>query len=306
MERLGPLQDAVDATVADLVERKIVERAWAGDHTAWQDDPTEVADRLGWLHVVPEVIADRERLDTFAATAATDGLSHVVVMGMGGSSLFPEVLARTFPPAGGRPELRVLDTTDPAAVARIGHECPADATLFLASSKSGSTIETRSHLETFWSRIGRPEQFAVVTDPGSELGALAADRGFRATFENRPDIGGRYSALSYFGMVPAALAGVDWPGLLDSAIAMAAQVGPGVDPATNPGLRLGAVLGAAVRAGRDKVTLVIDQDIETFGLWLEQLLAASTRKQGTGGVPIARERPRAPPGGRGGPPLLAP
>jgi glucose-6-phosphate isomerase len=289
-QRLGPLQDAVDATVADLVERKVVERAWAGDHTVWQEDPTEVADRLGWLHVVGEVLADRERLDTFAATAAADGLTHVVVMGMGGSSLFPEVVARTFPPAGGRPELRVLDTTDPAAVARIGHECPDDATLFVASSKSGSTIETRSHLETFWARVGRPEQFAVITDPGSALAALAAERGFRATFENRPDIGGRYSALSYFGIVPAVLAGVDWPGLLASAQDMTARIGPDVDQATNPALRLGAVLGAAVRAGRDKVTLVIDQDIETFGLWLEQLLAESTGKQGTGVVPIAGER----------------
>jgi glucose-6-phosphate isomerase len=290
MEQLGPLQGAVDDTVGDLVGRRVVERMWARDHTVWQDDPTEVADRLGWLDVAPEVLADRERLDTFAATAAADGLTHVVVMGMGGSSLFPEVLARTFPPSGGRPELRVLDTTDPAAVARIGHECPADATLFLASSKSGSTIETRSQLETFWSRIGRPEQFAVVTDPGSELAALAADRGFRATFENRPDIGGRYSALSYFGMVPGALAGVDWPGLLEAAIAMAGRLGPTADPAGNPGLRLGAVLGAAVRAGRDKVTLVIDQDIETFGLWLEQLLAESTGKQGTGVIPITGER----------------
>ena len=289
-ERLGPLQDAVDATIADLVERKVVERAWAGDHTVWQDDPTEVADRLGWLHVVPEVLADRERLDTFAATAAADGLSHVVVMGMGGSSLFPEVLARTFPPAAGGPELRVLDTTDPAAVARIGHECPDDATLFVASSKSGSTVETRSHLETFWARIGRPEQFAVITDPGSALGALATERGFRATFENRPDIGGRYSALSYFGIVPAVLAGVDWAGLLATAQDMTAKIGPDVDQATNPALRLGAVLGAAVKAGRDKVTLVIDQDIETFGLWLEQLLAESTGKQGTGVIPIAGER----------------
>jgi glucose-6-phosphate isomerase len=289
MEQLGPLRDAVEATVQDLVDRRAVERAWARDHTVWQEDPTEVADRLGWLDVAAEVLADRERLDTFAATASTDGLTHAVVMGMGGSSLFPEVLARTFPDAGGA-ELRVLDTTDPAAVARIGHECPDEATLFLASSKSGSTIETRSHLEAFWARIGRPEQFAVVTDPGSELGALAAERGFRATFENRSDIGGRYSALSYFGMVPGALAGVDWPGILGTAVTMGEQLGPTVAAAGNPGLRLGAILGAAVRAGRDKVTLVIDQEIETFGLWLEQLLAESTGKRGTGVIPITGER----------------
>ncbi len=290
MDKLGPLTDPVAATVADLVERDAIGRIWAGDHTLWQDDPSEVADRLGWLHVAAEVAADRDRLDTFAATAANDGMTHAVVMGMGGSSLFPEVLARSFPPPAEGVELRVLDTTDPAAVRRVDHECPPETTLFLASSKSGTTIETRSHLAYYWERTGRPAQFAAVTDPGSELADLATAHGFRALFENRPDIGGRYSALSYFGMVPAALAGVDWTAMLEGAAAMAGRLGSDVPPEDNPGLLLGAALGTAVRAGRDKVTLVIDGDVDTFGLWLEQLLAESTGKHGTGVVPIAGER----------------
>ena len=293
MEQLGSLATEVEATLADLAERNATERIWGSDHTLWQDDPDEVGNRLGWLQVATEILADRDRLDVFAATATSDGLTHAVVMGMGGSSLFPEVLARTFPPpsAGGL-ELRVLDTTDPAAVLRISHECPMDTTLFVASSKSGSTLETKSHLATFRERIGRPDQFVAVTDPGSDLAALATGAGFRALFENRDDIGGRYSALSYFGMVPAALAGVDWPVMLDAAEAMADTLGRpgGSSTGDNPGLRLGAILGAAVRAGRDKVTLVIDPDVDTFGLWLEQLLAESTGKQGTGAVPVAGER----------------
>lgn len=290
MDKLGPLDQAVTATLADLGAREVGRRVWDGDHTLWQDDPTEVSDRLGWLWVAPEVLAQRARIDAFVAGLVADGFTHAVVMGMGGSSLFPEVMARTFPIEAGAVELRVLDTTDPAAVARVGHECPLDTTLFVASSKSGSTIETRSHLETFWAKVGRPEQFAVVTDPGSELAGLAAQRGFRETFENRPDIGGRYSALSFFGLVPAALAGVDWPALVASSEAMAARIGPDVPAGDNPGLCLGAVLGAGVRSGRDKVTLVIDAEVETFGMWLEQLLAESTGKHGTGVVPIAGER----------------
>ncbi len=290
MEQLGPLTDPVADALADLAGRRAVERLWEADHTLWQDDPTEVSDRLGWLHVAAEMAADRDRLDTFAATAAADGLTSAVVMGMGGSSLFPEVLARTFGPVEGALELRVLDTTDPAAVLRVGHECPPETTLFVASSKSGGTIETRSHLEVFWATLGRGDRFTAVTDPGSSLADLATERGFRALFENRPDIGGRYSALSYFGLVPAALAGVDWPALLASAGAMAERLGPGGPAEENPGLRLGAILGAAVKAGRDKVTLVIDPEIETFGLWLEQLLAESTGKAGTGVVPVAGER----------------
>lgn len=288
-ERLGPLTDDVARTLDDLVARNAVERVWAHDHTLWAPEPTEITDRLGWLEVAREVLAERQRLDDFTEAAAAGGLTHAVVMGMGGSSLFPEVMARTFPTGAGRLALNVLDTTDPAAIARVEATSPLEETLFIASSKSGSTVETRSHLAHFWQRVGRPEQFAVVTDPGSELAALARQRGFRDVFENRPDIGGRYSALSYFGLLPAALAGIDWPALVGTALDLEPQLRPGADPAANPGLRLGAILGAAVKAGRDKLTLLIDGRVATFGLWLEQLLAESTGKHGTGVIPVTGE-----------------
>ncbi|CAN5913123.1 hypothetical protein BH23ACT2_BH23ACT2_10380 [soil metagenome] len=286
--RMGGLAAAVDDTLADLTERNAVARLWAGDHTLWGDDATEIADRLGWLTVIDDMAADAERLDAVAERAVADGFTHLVVMGMGGSSLFPEVVARTFGETAGGLSLAVLDSTDPAAVARVAGQAPPDTTLFVASSKSGGTVETRSHLEFFWERFGRPEQFAVVTDPGSDLAAVARDRGFREVFENRSDIGGRYSALSYFGLAPAALAGVDWKALVASARAAAPSLRD-PDATVNAGLGLGAILGAAVRAGRDKVTLAIDPSIGSFGLWLEQLLAESTGKAGTGVVPVVDE-----------------
>lgn len=289
MDELGPIADAVAEVLADLAERSAVERLWARDHTLWQDDPTEVADRLGWLEVAGAMATQAEHLGVFADAVRADGFRHVVVMGMGGSSLFPEVLARSTPPVAGHPALRVLDTTDPAAVQRVFHECPAGETLFVASSKSGTTLETRSHLAAVLEHTHDPGHVVVVTDPDTPLAEMAAGERFRALFENPPDIGGRYSALSYFGLVPAAAAGLDTDALLASADSVSASL-RSPDPAVNPGLRLGAALAGAVRAGRDKVTLVVDGEIDSLGLWLEQLLAESTGKQGTGVIPIAGER----------------
>ena len=286
--RLGPLETKVGEVLADLADREAVSRLWARDHLLWSADPTEISDRLGWLEVAGEMAGAAEELEGFVGGCRADGLTDVVVLGMGGSSLFPEVLARSFPAAEGALRLHVLDSTDPGAVARIAGQLHSDTTLYLASSKSGSTIETRSHLEFFWEREGRGDRFAVVTDPGSELGALARERRFRHVFENRSDIGGRYSALSYFGLVPAALAGVGWTTLIARAAERTASL-RSADPAVNAGLQLGAVLGAGVRMGRDKVTLVLDPRIAAFGLWLEQLLAESTGKAGTGVVPVADE-----------------
>lgn len=286
-ERLGTIADRVDVALADLADRRAVERMWNDDHTLWSEDPTEISDRLGWLHVTADMVAAADEIDAVVQQAEADGLTHLVVMGMGGSSLFPEVLAQTFGATDGL-ELAVIDSTDPAAVARIVAQSPPDTTLFMASSKSGSTVETRSHLEFFWERIGNPAQFCVVTDPGSALEDLATERGFRKVFRNRSDIGGRYSALSFFGLAPAALAGVDWRALVTAADSAAEDLRSD-DPTVNAGLRLGAVLGAAAKAGRDKLTLVLDPAIETFGLWLEQLVAESTGKQGTGVVPIVGE-----------------
>jgi hypothetical protein len=200
---------------------------------------------------------------------------------MGGSSLFPEVLARTFGSRPDRLQITVLDTTHPAAVARVSSDWPAARTLFLAASKSGTTIETRSHLEHFWAEHPDPSCFAATTDPGSALAELAGERSFRAIFENPSDIGGRYSALSLFGLVPAALAGISIDGLLDGGtialdrLAVAEQ--------------LAGVMAGGVAGGRDKLTFVLDHRIESFGLWVEQLIAESTGKHGTGVLPVVGE-----------------
>src|SRR4051812_38970792 len=246
---------------------------WAGDHTLWQDDPTEVADRLGWLHVVSEI---RDALPD--AQARVGDRRSAALLGMGGSSLFPEVLNRTFRHPG---SLAVLDTTDPAAIGRVA----VDGTTFVAASKSGTTIETTSQLAHFWETTGgKGDAFIAITDPGTKLAALGTERDFAAVFENRPDIGGRYSALSWFGMVPALLLGVDAERLLERAAAVDA----------GDGLRLAAVLGASARAGRDKLTLVLPPQLASFGLWLEQLVAESTGKHGAGIVPVAGEALGAP------------
>jgi len=270
-ERLGPITDAVESAHAELLQKDAAKRMWAGDHTLWQDDPTEVADRLGWLHVLDEMRAALPQ-----AVELVGERNRGALLGMGGSSLFPEVLKQTY---GG--DLAVLDTTDPAAIARV----EIDGRTFVAASKSGTTIETTTQLAHFWEATGHTgDAFVAVTDPGTELAALGHERAFHAVFENRADIGGRYSALSWFGLVPATMLGVDAMTLLDRAAA--------VDD--DDGVRLAAVIGAAARAGRDKLTFVLPDAIASFGLWLEQLVAESTGKRGVGIVPIAGEPLGAP------------
>ncbi|MDP1819830.1 MAG: hypothetical protein Q8K58_08070 [Acidimicrobiales bacterium] len=290
--RLGPLAEVTDGLLVDLLDRDAVRRLFAADHTLWQDDPTEVADRLGWVPVVDEVRADIEALATRVDLLA-DGIDHVLVMGMGGSSLFPEVLARTFPQASGRPALHVLDTTHPGALARVAAECPPERTLYLASSKSGSTIETRSHLEWAWAAVGGQGRFAVITDGGSELERLARERGFAEVFVNRSDIGGRYSALSLFGIVPALLAGVDAEAILLGGRHALDACGPDVEPADNVALVLAAAMAAGASVGRDKLTFELPPEVATLGLWLEQLVAESLGKDGTGLIPVVGEAPGA-------------
>jgi transaldolase / glucose-6-phosphate isomerase len=257
---------------------EIVERIWAYDASLWTDSGE---DRwLGWLDVVTRVEPQVDVLNAFAETA-TEQFEHCVLLGMGGSSLAPEVLRRTFSVE----SFHVLDTTHPEAIRRLERELDLERTLFLVSSKSGSTIETRSHLDHFWERTGgRGAQFAAITDPGSDLQSLAGERGFRAVFAGEPEIGGRYSALSMFGIVPAALMGVDLIRFVQRA---AETVGACQEPDGNPGLELGLRLGEGWREGRDKVC--IDSSPTGFGLWAEQLLAESTGKQGKGLVPAPGE-----------------
>jgi transaldolase / glucose-6-phosphate isomerase len=260
---------------------EVVERIWARDPAVWTGG--DEAKWLGWLDEPARLREDVDLLLQFA-DSVVDRVDAVVLLGMGGSSLAPEVLKRSF-----RQEtFHVLDTTHPQAIRTLESRLDLGRTLFISASKSGSTIETRSHTDYFWSLSENGENWAAITDPGSALEELARKRSFRAIFPGEPTIGGRYSALSPFGMVPAALMGIDVARLLDRTQEMAAacRFADG-----NPGLELGSELGEGWRDGRDKVTFA---DVSGFGLWVEQLLAESTGKQGKGLVPAPGESPDGP------------
>jgi transaldolase/glucose-6-phosphate isomerase len=289
----GPLGAALEATVA--VSEALIERIWDRDHTVWQDDPTEVADRLGWLDC-PDSMRDRaDEFRRLAADVRADGIEHVLLVGMGGSSLYPEVLATVFPVTPDGLSLTVLDTTHPDAVARARRAFDLSRTLLVAASKSGSTIETRSHLERFWAdlvdEVGADragDHVVAITDPGSSLATLGRERGFRAVVENPPDIGGRFSALSAFGLVPAALLGLDVEAHLDAARSMA-EACRSIDGEDNPGVRLAALLADAATERRYQLTLLLPEEVAPFGAWVEQLVAESTGKHGLGLLPVVDE-----------------
>ena len=292
---LGHYQGAVDAALRDLTANHVMERIWARDYTVWKTDPTSIADRLGWLDIPARMRANVPAMEALLQAARHAGYTDALLLGMGGSSLAPELFAKTL----ARPEglhLAVLDSTDPGAVLSHAAQLDPARALFIVSTKSGSTVETFSFLRFFYSwaaqglgaeRVG--EHFVAITDPGSALADLAHQLDFRATFLNDHNIGGRNSALSYFGLLPAALAGVDLPLLLHHADAAMAQCGPAVAPAGNPAAILGAVLGELAKLGRDKVTFILSRDITSFGDWVEQLLAESTGKDGRGIVPVVGE-----------------
>ena len=286
----------VERKLAELQQNDVVGRIWRRDHTVWKPSPEEITNRLGWLDVADQMSERAGELATFANEVRNDGFRYVVLLGMGGSSLGAEVLRQTFPSTEGYPKLLVLDSTVPAQVLATADSIDLAHTLYLVSSKSGDTIEPnvlysffRSLTEGAAGDDGVGERFVAITDPGSSLSKLAREAGFRRVFQNPSDIGGRYSVLSYFGLVPAALLGIDLPKLLSAAQGMAERCGPGVEPGDNPGALLGAILGANVLNGRDKLTLVISPSIESFGLWVEQLIAESTGKEGKGIVPVAGE-----------------
>jgi RpiB/LacA/LacB family sugar-phosphate isomerase len=293
---------AVSEALDRLAQLDAGARLWRKDATLLSESPAvqaSIANRLGWLDAPAAMSGVVGDLQSFAAEVRRDGIAEVVLLGMGGSVLAADVFARTFGPAPGHPTLSVLDTTDPGAIRAARDRLPLDRTLFLVSSKSGTTIETMALYRFFKAEVERAvgppgRHFAAITDPGSPLERLATEEGFRRAFENPPDIGGRYSALSYVGLVPAALLGVDVGRLLERARSMAAECGPSVPVARNPALRLGATLGALGHAGRDKVTLVTSPSIGSFGAWLEQLIAESTGKEGRGLVAV-HDEPLGPP-----------
>jgi transaldolase/glucose-6-phosphate isomerase len=273
---------------------RVVERIWRKDHTVWKDDPTEIANRLGWL-TVSDLMHERiGELMAFADQATADGFETAVLLGMGGSSLAPEVFMRTFGAADGALELIVLDTTHPATIERVAGELELGTTLFIVASKSGGTTETLSHLAFFWDKVPNGTQFVAITDPGTSLETLARERGFRAVFVNPDDIGGRYSALSYFGLVPAALIGAPLHEVLDRAEEMQTASERTVPAAQSPGATLGAMMGESAKAGRDKLTIALPEEIASFGSWVEQLIAESTGKEDVGVVPVVGEPLGAP------------
>src|SRR5216683_2067229 len=287
---LATLQPAVDARLAQLQKDDAPRRLWAKDSTLWSSDPAkrdEIRDRLGWLSVAEQMLEHVQEFRDLARDGRT--YSDVVLLGMGGSSLCPDVLRNTFGSTKGHPKLHVLDTTDPATILGVRARIRIQDTLFIVASKSGETTETLSHFAYFWNEINKNGRSGAITDPGTSLEKLAKDHDFRWIFSNPPDIGGRYSVLSYFGLVPGALTGANVTELLERATEMASSCADSVPAETNPGVWLGAVMGRLAVQGRNKLTLIASPKVATFGYWVEQLLAESTGKEGKGIVPVEGE-----------------
>ncbi|MCY4466969.1 MAG: bifunctional transaldolase/phosoglucose isomerase [Chloroflexi bacterium] len=285
---LGIYHGAVDEAIDRLDEQLANARLWNKDGSLWKSHaPTidKIVKRLGWLDTATTI--DRERLTALQESVRDGPWRHVVLLGMGGSSLAPEVLARTFGRQDGFPQLIVLDSTDPARIGQVEDAIELENTLFVVASKSGGTVETLALDHYFWEKTGGAgEQFIVITDPGSRLEQVAKQAAVRDLFLNPADIGGRYSALSYFGMVPAALIGLDLHGLWAQADTMLDAIGEGIPAQYHPGLLLGAVIGALALQGRDKITIYTSESLRSFGDWAEQLLAESLGKEGKGALPV--------------------
>jgi glucose-6-phosphate isomerase len=283
------LQEPVAARVKRAMAENVAQRIWRRDPTLWGGpDVAEIEDRLGWLTVSEPMLEHAGDLHAFAQECLADGFTDAVLLGMGGSSLGPEVIRRSFGEVPGALRLHVLDSTHPDVIRDLEASLEIPSTLFIVSSKSGGTIETLSQYRYFKVKA-TPRQFVMITDPGSPLERAAKDGGLRRCFLNPPDIGGRYSVLSSFGLVPAALMGVSIEALLHRC-QVAEQTCAHYDSSrSNSGLWLGAVLGELALQGRDKLTFIVSEPIESFGLWAEQLVAESTGKQGHGIVPVVDE-----------------
>jgi transaldolase/glucose-6-phosphate isomerase len=301
--KLTSYQSKIENALVELRDEKVISRIWAHDHTVWKSDPEEIANRLGWLHL-SEIMSDNiKRIEALAGEVRGSGYTDALLLGMGGSSLAPEVFRKTYGVKKGYLNLAVLDSTDPGTVLTHAERLDPARTLFIVSTKSGTTVETLSFFKFFYncvkSSLGEKQagkNFIAITDPGSPLIELAERYHFRECFLNDPNIGGRYSALSYFGLVPAALIGMDIKTLLDRAMTMACNCESCNCPVAgnNHGGRLGVVLGELAKAGRDKVTLIISPKIASFGDWVEQLIAESTGKEGKGILPVVGEQVGSP------------
>ena len=294
---LGSLQERCNLAIQDAERTDVVKRIWRKDASLWKDDEGAqkiIKNSLGWLTVPDEMIAVAAELTEFANQIRSRGFKTVMVCGMGGSSLCPEVFAKTFGRQSDYPELLVLDSTDPDVLADLLDRVDIEKCLFVVASKSGSTTEPNTFYKFWYDQLSKKTDspganFIAITDPGSPLIEVANKLGFQHTFLNQADIGGRYSALSYFGMVPAALMGLDISRFLQRAKEAEQSCSPVMPVAQNSALQLGAIIGECANAGRNKLTLVIDDEIATLGLWIEQLVAESTGKEGKGVLPIASE-----------------
>ncbi|CAO4180807.1 bifunctional transaldolase/phosoglucose isomerase [Methylorubrum populi] len=289
------LQAATDKAIESWRASGAIRRLWAHDKTVWTGRDEDKW--LGWLRIVEDELERVDLYESFAEEIRAEGFTDVVVLGMGGSSLGPEVIAATYGHREGFPKLRILDSTDPDEVRSVEAAVTLETTLFIVASKSGSTLEPNVFRDYFLGRMKEvvgPEKagrhFVAVTDPGSAMEKAAKDDNFRKIFLGVPQIGGRYSVLSAFGLVPAAAAGVEIRDFLDNARMMVRSCGPAVPPAANPGVRLGAAIGTAAKEfGRDKITIIASPGIDTFGTWAEQLIAESTGKEGVGIIPVEGE-----------------
>ena len=295
---LGGYQSKVNDALDEIVNNKIVPRIWDHDHTVWKPEPKEITNRLGWLQIAEAMQEALPRLQTFAQEILSEGYTHAVLLGMGGSSLAPEVFRKTFGVRKGSLDLSILDSTDPDTVLALSESHDLSKTLFIVATKSGGTVETLSFFKYFYNQvvveIGEEQagaHFIAITDPGSKLVDLAEKYEFREVFLNDPNIGGRYSALSYFGLVPAALIGLDLRRLLDSALDMACncESSPASASGNNLCVILGIAMGELAKSGCDKLTLVLSPEISSFGDWVEQLISESTGKQGVGILPVVGE-----------------
>jgi len=286
----------VKASLADISDTAIVARIWKRDHTVWKPEPSEITNRLGWLDIVNTMSRRVSMLKSFASDIHSAGFRHVVLLGMGGSSLGAAVLGSTFTDRDSYPELIVLDSTLPESIQATVDSINPELTLFLVSSKSGTTTEPlilyaffRNLLEKELGKEKAGRHFVAITDDGTPLVKLAEQDSFRHIFLNPPDIGGRYSVLSYFGLVPAALIGMDIPVLLERAEAMRRNCAADIPDYQNAGAWLGACMGTLALHGRDKLTLITSPSIAAFELWVEQLIAESTGKEGKGIIPVSNE-----------------
>jgi glucose-6-phosphate isomerase len=291
---LGNYQKNIVDAFKENQTKKVMQRLWEHDHTLWKPDPAEISNRLGWLHSPEKMRAAVDEIKDVVDTLRTEGFTHALLLGMGGSSLAPEVFRYTFGIQPGYLDLHVLDSTDPGAVLDYEEKLKNKKTIYIVSTKSGGTVETISFMKYFYTAVCEKEGpqaagscFLAITDPGSGLEKMAQALNFRKIFLNDPDIGGRFSALSYFGLVPAAMIGIDVVRLLDSADKMVLESKR--DDSDNSPLWLGTAIGFLGSQGRDKLTLILSPKLKYMGAWIEQLVAESSGKEGKGILPVDGE-----------------